>query len=181
MGWSWTPTSRAAASAAGSWSAENASQIAAPDRLASAARWLWRYEHGEMRQGSLSLRSSQLPGYLRERPGLASALPWGARLAKLVPAGAGAMAFYLMHARDANLAEAYATALQQGTGLAVTDPAWRVRERLLGDPKRDRVHVVGKLALLILGWGCLRQGKPMPQGASWRGMSDASVPFPRVV
>ena len=157
------------------------SQIAAPDRLASAARWLWRFERGEMRQGSLSLRASQLPRYLAEHPGLAAALTWGDRLQKLVPTGAGAMAFYLMHATDATLALRYCTDLQQGQGLDGNNPAWRVRERLIGDTKRDRMHTVGKIALVLLGWGCLRQGKAMPQGVSWKGLHDASVAFPSVV
>jgi hypothetical protein len=150
--------------------------------LASAARWLWRYLNQAMRQHAILLRAYQLPAFLAQHPGLPASLEWGHTLRALLPASCASMLYAVMSARDTACAKRFYHALATGLGVTQDDPAYVVRERLLKEP-RSRQHgaVVNRAALLVLAWNCTRQGRRMKPGLTWKGLSNASVPFPQML
>jgi hypothetical protein len=150
--------------------------------LASVARWLYRYERNQMCVQATGLRNGALPGYVAARPSLPTALPWGRAIRDLLPQSCAAMLFHVMSQHEAALSKRYFDDLAHGNGVSQGQPAHTVRERLLRDKSpRTHIGIVARAALVVLGWNCLRQEKPMPAGLVWRGVTDASVPFPQVL
>jgi hypothetical protein len=147
--------------------------------LASALRWLWRYEHQEMLRASIPLLDYELPSYLAQHQGIVSSLSWGLMLKTLAPPGIGTALHWLMHLHDPRLAKAFFLGLAQGVELTAADPVYQVRERLL-HTRRELYHtaVVERAAAIVHGWNCRRTGLPMtPPMLKWRGDNTA---FPTV-
>ena len=51
-------------------------QLPQAQQLASAARWLWRWQNERMRQTTVLLRDYELPQFIREHPGLPGLAGW---------------------------------------------------------------------------------------------------------
>ena len=62
-------------------------QLPQAQQLASAARWLWRWQNERMRQTTVLLRDYELPQFIREHPGLPASLEWGRSIREPVPQG----------------------------------------------------------------------------------------------
>lgn len=159
-----------------------AASISQAKQVAAVARWVWRYQHESMRQVTVPLRNPDLPAFVEAHPGLHSALSWGSALQPILPASCGSAFYWLFAQKDAALAKEYYSALRSGVGLEAGDAALEVRQRALKERGAMRHGaVVGRAALLVLGWGCRRTRKPYPSGLHWRGEKDPAVPFPKVL
>jgi hypothetical protein len=150
--------------------------------LASALRWLWRYENQEMLRASIPLLDYELPSYLAQYQGMGivSSLSWGLMLKALVPPGVATALHLLMHRHDPRLAKAFFVGLAQGVELTASDPVYQVRERLLHE-RRELYHtaVVERAAALVHAWNCRRTNRPMTSTMlKWR--ADKSAQFPTV-
>jgi hypothetical protein len=151
-------------------------------QLAAAGRWLWRYLHQAMRSPSLGLRDYDMPAFLAAHPGLHAALPWGRSVRTLLPQSCASMLYYVMSAKDVARAKPFSHALATGQELTAADPAYVVRERLLKDKSpMSHTRIVGRAALVVLGWNCVRRQQPFPPGIVWRGLSDKTVAFPEIL
>lgn len=150
-----------------------------PHTLASALRWLWRYENLSMMQATIALQDYELPAYLRQHQGLIPALTWGAQLAAFLPPGASSMLYYLLQKHDPCLAKQFYQALAKGAGLLASDPAYLAREKFLHE-KRELHHqaVCQRAAVIVLAWNCVRSHTPMAASKlTWKG---TGVQFPQV-
>ena len=145
--------------------------------LASALRWLWRYDHGEMLHATIPLLDYELPAYLAHHQGIVSSLSWGLMLKMLVPPGVATALHFLMHRHDPGLAKAFFLSLAQGVELTAADPVYQVRERYIHQPRAlFHTAVVERAAAIVRAWNARRGGRPMPQG-KWAGTSNQ---FPTV-
>jgi hypothetical protein len=153
-----------------------------PIQLAASARWLWRYLHHAMRSTRLGLRDYELPAFLAAHPGLQAALPWGRTVRAMLPQSCASMVYYVMATKDAARAKQFCHALATGQELTATDPAYVVRERLLKDKSpMSHTGMVGRAALVVLGWNCVRHGQACPPSLVWRGLGDKTVAFPEIL
>jgi hypothetical protein len=157
-------------------------QLPRAQQLASAARWLWRYQNQSMRQATVLLRDYELPAFIGQHPGLPGALDWGRTVRAFLAQGSASMLFHVMAQTDAATARQLFHGLATGQNLSAADPPWHVRERLLKD-KRPLRHavIVERAALVVLAWDCVRKGLPWVPGRTWKGVQDKSVPFPWIV
>ena len=147
--------------------------------LASALRWLWRYDHREMLRASIPLLDYELPSYLAQHQGIVSSLSWGLMLKALIPPGVATMLHLHMHMQEPRLAKAFVLGLAQGVELTATDPIYLVRERFLHE-RKELFHtaVCARAATIVQAWNCRRQGLPMtPLMLKWSG---DSAQFPLV-
>ena len=159
-----------------------AAQLPRAKELAAACRWLWRLEHGAMRQVRVPLSNPELAPFVGNHPGLTEALACGRPLRRVVPESLGAALFWHFTRLSASQAREYHTALTRGEGLTAGHPALAVRRRALEERgPLTHAQVVGRAALLVLGWNCMRAQKPCPQGLTWRGERDPAVDFPRLL
>lgn len=151
-------------------------------QLASAARWLWRYEQQRMRQTTVLLRDYELPQFIHQRPALQASLEWGRSIRTLVPQGCASMLYFVMAQKDGWTAKPFFHGLATGQNLSAADALWHVRERLLKD-RRPLHHavIVERAALVVQAWGCVRKGLPWVPGRTWKGAQDKNVPFPPIV
>ena len=150
--------------------------------LAATARWVWRFERGQMRQKAVGLRDHALPPYVQAWPSLPVSLPWGRKLRDMLPESLAAALFHLFQHKDAALAKPYFVALESGIDLSQSHPARIVRDRLLKDKSpRNHTGVVARGALVTLGWNSLRAGEPYGTGFTWKGERDESVRFPTIM
>lgn len=145
--------------------------------LASALRWLWRYEHAEMLRASIPIADYELVASLDQHQTIITSLSWGCMLKAMIPAGAAAMLHFCMSGKDPGLAKRFFTSLAQGIALSGDDPEYKVRERLL-HAKRETHHtaIVERCALIIRAWNARRATGRMPAGV-WQGTSST---FPQV-
>ena len=156
--------------------------LAQAKELASAARWVFRYENRRMRESAIALRNSDLPAFVEARPSLPGSLVWGRLLHDLIPQSCASMLFYLMTKQDAGLAKRFFDALAHGDALKRDRPELVARERLLRDKSpKNHAGVLGRGSLIVLAWNCVRLDRAMPGSLTWKGVADASVPFPEVV
>jgi hypothetical protein len=143
--------------------------------LASALRWLWRYEHEQMLQASIPVADYELPAYLSQHQRIVNSLSWGLMLRALLPPGVATMLHLRMHAQDPGLAKAFFLGLAQGVELTASDPVYQVRERFLHE-RKDLYHtaVVERAATIVRAWNCRRTGRPLTP-LKWSG-DGASFP-----
>jgi hypothetical protein len=152
-----------------------------PRHLAPAAQWVARYESDAMRQATAPLRPTELPRFIVDHPGLPGSLEWGRSIKALLPQAVASALYSVMSGIDAPLAKQYYHNLACGVGLTEDEPAHVIREKLLRE-KNPRTHLatVGRAALLVIGWTCVRKARPCPPGLRWRGLENPDVAFPAV-
>lgn len=146
--------------------------------LASALRWLWRYQHHQMLATTIPLADYELPDYMAQHPQILSSVSWGQTLRALVPSGLATMLHLCMHTTEPGLAKRFFLALAQGVELSASDPAYVVRERFLHE-RRELYHkaIAERAAVIIHAWNCYRTGRTLkPHQLKWTGDS----PFPTV-
>ena len=157
-------------------------QLPQAQQLASAARWLWRYQHERMRQTTVLLRDYELPQFIARHPGLQASLEWGRSVRELVPQGCASMLYYEMAQHDAATARQVFHGLSTGQNLSAADPLWHVRERLRKDTRPlHHAVIVERAAAIVQAWGCVRKRLPWVPGRAWKGTQDKSVAFPAIV
>jgi hypothetical protein len=150
--------------------------------LASALRWVWRYEFEAMRKATVTILDYELNEYLGEHPALPHSLQWGQQVRMLLPHGAATALHYLMSAKDVALAKSFFHGLAHGQNLTAADPVYHVRERFLKEKVQPHhMLIVGRMALLTLAWNCVRKQQPFPPSLLWRGLSDKTVAFPEIL
>lgn len=149
----------------------------APQTLASALRWTWRYENTGMCTASIALHDFELLDYLATHQGIVSSLSWGISIKSLLPPGVACMLHWKMSERNPVLAKEFFQALSTGVSLEADDPSYVVRERYIHQPRAlNHSQVVERAAALVRAWNCRRGGRPMPAGKFVGG----SAQFPRV-
>src|SRR5262249_28100083 len=142
---------------------------------------LWRYETGTMRLSRVHLRPFELLRFAEQHTGMGTSLTWGRRLRALLPRAFAACLHYLMARHDLEQATRVCAALERGEGLTRQDPEYVAREQLLRlHGRATHLATLGKGAAVVLAWNARRQGKVVPQGMVWRGLTDATVPFPQL-
>ena len=143
--------------------------------LASALRWLWRYEHQMMLAASIPLADYELPDYLAQHQGIVSSLSWGLTLKTLAPPGIGAALHMLMHVQDPRLAKAFFVGLASGLELTASDPVYQVRERYIHQPRAlFHVAVVERAAGCSSGPGIVAAGVGRCPRVSGRARAPSS-------
>lgn len=150
--------------------------------LASAARWLFRFERQCMRDKAMTLRSADVPAFVEAHPALQGALPWGRLVRDLLPQSIASMLYFVMAQKDAALSKRFFDALAHGDALKRDHPAHGTREKLLRDKSpKNHAGVLARGALCVLAWNCVRLERAMPGSLTWKGLTDKAVAFPEVV
>jgi hypothetical protein len=151
--------------------------------LAALCTWIQRYETHGMRQVRCRIPNADLRDFLAAHAGLEAALPWARKLAPLLPGSLAAGLYWLASQRDGPLATTFFGSLSTGLGLQASHPGYVARQRLIKDRAARVTHMqaVEKGALVVLAWNCTREGRSMPHGMVWKGVTDSTVPFPELL
>lgn len=131
--------------------------------LASAVRWLWRYERG-MQMHKVAMRPDEANDILTRHPGLQDAVDFARTLCgkqKLIHPGMLSFLVYACSRSDAEVAKQFWTTVVTGEGLKKDSAAFRLHQRLVSN-----LGAIAKLptdticALAVKAWNFHRSHKP---------------------
>lgn len=144
--------------------------------LAAGLRWIWAYRQSAWKEASTQPpASSELQTLLDKEPSIRDSIPAVWDLKGVLQPGLAVALHYLCSQIDREHADAFFGKLVSGAGLAPTDPAYHLRERLLRN-RADRAKLSPRhlLAMCIYAWNSSRRGEPMKMLKAWR----EEWPFP---
>lgn len=153
--------------------------------LASALSWLWKYRKSEWRvqEAPGHIPHSDLLEILEGNPALRDSVQF---VASKIPDPIGMRgllaAFHLLTLkRDAKEANWFIERLGDGVGLKENDSLLKLRSRLIEDySSKEKLPVKEKLALVIIAWNYVRQGRPCYQ-LRWIGSGPKAQEFPSIL
>ncbi len=93
----------------------------------------------------------------------------------------GAFCHYVFAKQDRTLANRFFGQLGSGVGLAQTNPAYRLREALVGNAtSKAKLPIVPLIALFFRAWAAYKAGKEMKCIQTWRTNGSRPEAFPSI-
>lgn len=150
-----------------------------PSALASAAKWLWRYEvtNGALTAYTQKPTNEEVLRVIANHPDLVASVPYGNSVSRLIGRGTATFLHYIFHRNDPVTAKAFFTAL--ATGENVVGPVLLFREAL-NNERGSKKKMSGnyKVALAIKAFNYTRRGTAV-KILMWRSRGrNGKQPYP---
>lgn len=133
--------------------------------MASAALWLWKYQHDAVRRSRMRPSNAELEQLILDHPGLERSVDFVLtqipKIKMLIALGLVAFSHYIFSQTNPVAATEFFLRLQDGVGLDQDSPIYALRERLISRHKWG-VKEIGKnakYALVIKAWNAYISGR----------------------
>jgi hypothetical protein len=133
--------------------------------LASAAAWLWRYEHGHIANRYMMVpRHDEALAVLEKHPGLRRSCQAAHKVQKILRPSVAVFLHYIFSNKDIALADKFFQLLGSGenisSGSTDTSGIYAIRARLINNrDSKAKLPVVEIIPLVIKAWNATRQRK----------------------
>lgn len=143
--------------------------------------WLLRWQSGEIEQYKAPknrIENAHIEAAFAAHPRIVNAVERARKLRDIGNVGQFAFLFYLIHNRDAQIAERMMATMEDPSGAARTDPFFKLRQHFLAD-KRRRNDVLVNIALTIKAANAAKRGNKMER-LIWVNQGTNAEKFPKL-
>lgn len=151
--------------------------------LASAARWLWRYENGGILSSTAIATCSNVmvAEVVKNNPGLLASTKRTMRdgIKAIAPVSPMAFCHYVFGRIDHADAERFFDDLERGEGITSKDAVWHLRQRLISQKSNfSRMRPEDLVILVFKAWNAMRSGASVGKLMIGSGKANRHVPKP---
>lgn len=149
--------------------------------MASALGWLIRWNRGVLetyREPTNRIENSEIEAYFAENPRIISAVERAAKLRKVANPAIMGFVFYAAFNRNNPLADRMMDTLEDPTGVAISDPFFRLRSYFLADHHKVKDPIVS-IAVCFKSLNAAYRAQKM-QSLTWRNQGKSPEAFPKL-
>lgn len=149
--------------------------------LCASARWLWRYETGQMTGYRVNPSIETLKATLSAHPDLKNSLSYGSLLGRYITRSLGSALHCLGNEQDPVLTETLVQAIYTGEGLLRTNPLYLLRQRLIANSQaKAKLPDYEVAALTIKAFNACRASEAI-RTLRWRTSGEKPELFPTFI
>lgn len=152
-----------------------------PSHMAAAARWIWRYQTGQMENYRVNPSIDILKQVIDMYPTLKESLFYGQYLRQYIPRSLGTALHCLMALSSATITEDLYRGIKEGENLTRASPVYLVRQRLINNLQhKARLPSYEIAAIMIKAFNACKEGKHI-QSLRWGSAGKSYEAFPTVL